>query len=281
MRREERTMKYSVLMSVYKNDNPDFLRLALESIYEKQTKKPDEIVVVFDGPISDDLFNVLKSFRDGKEEIVKYYPQSENKGLGEALRIGSQYCTGDYIFRMDSDDISAENRFEIQAKYVEEHPEIDVLGGDIAEFNKDPNESSLRKRICPRNHKDIFEMGKKRNPMNHVTTCIKRDSLIKAGGYLTLKYIEDYYLWMRMINANLILENINKTLVFVRVGNGFSSRRGNKEYIKSWKILQTFMFDNKMITKREARHNMLYIKTFIWMPSWAKKFVYSKLLRKR
>ena len=107
-------MKSSVLMSVYKNDNPDFLKIALESIYDKQTRKPDEIVVVFDGKLTPELYSVLDDFQKNKESIVFYYPQEINQGLGEALRIGSEKCTGDYIFRMDSDDISAPERFEKQ-----------------------------------------------------------------------------------------------------------------------------------------------------------------------
>ena len=267
-------------MSVYKNDSPEFLKLALESVYEKQSKKPDEIVVVFDGPISEDLLIVLNNFRNGKEDIVKYYPQNENKGLGEALRIGSSYCTGDYIFRMDSDDISFEKRFEIQSNYVETHPEIDVLGGDIEEFNESPEEPNLRKRICHPDHEDIVKMGKRRNPMNHVTVCIKKDALEKAGGYLPLRYVEDYYLWIRMINKGFHLANINETLVYVRVGNGFASRRGYKEQIKSWQVLQNYMLENNMISKKEAKKNMRDIKIFVNMPGWLKKVLYSWVLRK-
>ena len=111
-------MKYSVLMSVYKNDEAEYLKDALVSIYEQQTVKPDEIVVVFDGPLTDELYAVLDEFAQDKKDIVKYYPQSENRGLGEALRIGTDYCTGDYIFRMDSDDISLPCRFEKQIVYI-------------------------------------------------------------------------------------------------------------------------------------------------------------------
>ena len=273
-------MKYSVLMSVYKNDNPDYLKLALESIYDKQTKKPDEIVIVFDGPITDCLNKVLGDFKRGKESIVKYLPQEVNKGLGEALRIGSEQCTGDYIFRMDSDDISAEDRFEIQSKYIENHQDVDVVGGDFEEFNKSPSELNLRKRSCPLTYEEIVKMGKKRNPMNHVTVCIKKTSLEKAGGYLPLKYVEDYYLWIRMIKAGLKLANINKTLVYVRIGNGFTNRRGYKEQILSWQVLQDYMFDNHMISRQESRRNMRYIRFFVNAPSWFKNMVYKFFLRK-
>ena len=111
-------MKCSVLMSVYKNDNPEFLKTALESIYEQQTRKPDEIVVVFDGKLTEELYTVLNNFKKDKETIVFYYPQEVNQGLGQALKIGSEKCTGDYIFRMDSDDISAPERFEKQLDYL-------------------------------------------------------------------------------------------------------------------------------------------------------------------
>ena len=276
---DKRKNTYSVLMSVYKNDNPDFLRIALESIYEKQIVKPDEIVVVFDGPLNENLYMVLDEFRDGKENIVKYFPQNVNRGLGEALRIGSEYCTCDYIFRMDSDDISDEHRFERQILYVENHPEIDVLGTDIAEFQKTPNED-MRIRSCPEKHEDIVNMGKRRNPMNHVTVCMKRTALEKSGGYRTLLLLEDYYLWLNMIAAGCKLANIHESLVYVRVGNGFDSKRGSQERIDGWKVLQDFMLKHKMITKKDAMLNMLYINVFVKTPSWLKKILYSTLLRK-
>ena len=273
-------MKYSVLMSVYKNDSPEFLKIALESIYEKQTKKPDEIVVVFDGPLTEELYAVLNAFSADKEGVVFYYPQEINRGLGEALRIGSEYCTGDYILRMDSDDVSDPRRFELQSAYVEAHPEVDALGTDIAEFNTSPDEPDMRKRVCPAAHSDIVQMGKRRNPMNHVTACIKRSALQKCGGYETLLLLEDYYLWLKMIAAGCILANINESLVYVRVGNGFDSKRGSKDRIQGWKTLQEFMLAHSMITKGEARKNMIYIRLFVNTPAWLKKFLYQKLLRK-
>lgn len=273
-------MKYSVLMSVYKNDDPAFLAPALKSIYEDQTRKPDEIVVVFDGPLTDALYRVLYAFAEGKEDVVHYYPQEINSGLGEALRIGSEYCTGDYIFRMDADDISHPQRFEKQIAYIEEHPEIDVLGTDIAEFYQKPNEANMRVRACPSKHFDIMRMGKKRNPMNHVTVCMKKESLIKCGGYETLLLLEDYYLWLRMLVAGCMFSNINESLVYVRIGNGFHSKRGSKIRIKGWLVLQKYMLANSMLTKTEALVNMLYIVVFTYCPSWLKRIIYNKVLRK-
>lgn len=271
--------KYSVLMSVYRNDDPLFLKEALESIYERQTIKPDEIVVVFDGPLTNRLYQVLDEFKFGKDNIVKYYPQDINSGLGKALRIGSEKCTGDYIFRMDADDISNPKRFEIQINYLEKHPDVDVLGTDIAEFNKSLEEK-MRVRSCPKRYDDIVKMGKKRNPMNHVTVCIKKSALNRCGGYESLLLLEDYYLWLKMIASNCLLENINESLVYVRVGNGFDTKRGSKERIIGWRILQNFMLENKMINSFQAFLNMIYIYTFVNMPPNIKNIIYKRLLRK-
>lgn len=272
-------MKFSVLMSVYKNDSPEFLKLALESIYEKQTRKPDEIVVVFDGKLTEELYNVLNEFKKDKEKFVYYYPQEINRGLGEALRIGSEKCSGDYIFRMDSDDISVPKRFEKQIAYIEKHPEIDVLGGNIAEFNYSLDEG-MRLRVCPEKHDNIVKMSKKRNPMNHVTVCIKKSSLEKCGGYETCLFVEDYYLWLKMIAKGFNLANMNETLVYVRVGNGFNSRRSSKVLVRSWRKLQKFMFESKMINITEALANMVYIVGFVFCPVIIKKSIYDKVLRK-
>lgn len=267
-------------MSVYKNDDADFLKIALESIYDQQTRKPNEIVVVFDGPLNDPLYAVLDEFKKGREEVVKYYPQEVNRGLGEALRIGSELCTGEYILRMDSDDISDKERFAKQIAYVEAHPDIDALGTDIAEFNQDPYSEDMRTRVCPAKHQDIVNMAKKRNPMNHVTACIKKSALMKAGGYQTLLLLEDYLLWLNMIVSGCKLANLNEPLVYVRVGNGFDGKRGSKERIIGWSKLQDIMLEHGMINKRQALMNKLYIRAFVKAPARLKKALYNNFLRK-
>ncbi len=274
-------MKYSVLMSVYKNDEATFLREALTSVYEKQTRKPDEIVVVFDGPLTEELYEVLDAFAQDKKDIVKYYPQSENRGLGQALRIGTDYCTGDYIFRMDSDDISLPTRFEKQIEYIEAHPETDVLGTDIAEFNEDINEKNKRVRSCPADHDGIVKMGKRRSPTNHVSVCIKRASLVSCGGYESHPYVEDYFLWMKMIANGCRFANMHETLVLVRVGNGFNSKRSDSVRVREWKFLQKFMVEKKLINRFEALINMLLIRVFVSIPPKMKTRLYDMFLRKK
>ena len=139
----------------------------------------------------------------------------------------------------------------------------------------------MRIRSCPSNHDDIVKMGKKRNPMNHVSVCIKKSALEKCGGYQTLLLLEDYYLWLRMIAAGCTLANINEPLVCVRIGNGFDSKRSSKTRISGWLVLQRFMLDVGMINFREAILNMIYINLFVRTPSWMKSYLYGLFLRSK
>ncbi len=271
-------MTYSVLMSVYKNDDPELLKEALESIYEKQTRKPDEIVIVCDGPLTEGLDLVLEEFIKDKSNIVQCLRLETNQGLGEALRQGSRRCTGDYIFRMDSDDLSDPRRFEVQAAFVEAHPEIDVLGTDIAEFCESLDED-MRVRACPTTHDEIAQMAKRRNPMNHVTVCMKRQALIDCGGYEEVALLEDYYLWLKMITAGCQLANIHESMVYVRLGNDFNNKRGSKKRVKGWRVLQKYMHEHGMISRWQMFTNMVCIYGFVYCPSFVRKLAYERFLR--
>lgn len=273
-------MKTSVLMSVYKNDHPDFLKLALQSIYEEQTVKPDEIVIVIDGPVGDEIMNTLEVFASNKMDIVRCYPQEKNMGLGEALRIGAEKCTGDYIFRMDSDDISCPTRFERQLAFLKEHPQVDVLGGAIGEFEEDFHKIILN-RCCPETQSEILHTIRKRNPMNHVTACIRREALERVGGYLPMKLMEDYYLWARMVANDCILANMSETLVWVRIGAGFASRRGAKGQIRSRYLIQKYLHAHKLLPMSQLLVNMLVFSCFIYCPPGLKAWIYRTILRKK
>ncbi|MBO4308848.1 MAG: glycosyltransferase [Clostridia bacterium] len=273
-------MKFSVLMSVYAKDDPAFLQSSLESIYDSQTVKPDEIIIVFDGHLSPSLTDVLYRFMEGRENVVRFLPQETNRGLGEALRIGQSACHGDYIFRMDADDISRSDRFEKQVGYLTEHPEIDVLGTATEEFLQSPGDLES---ICsfPAEHERIAKLAKKRNPINHMTVCIRREALMRVGGYETMLYLEDYYLWLRMLAAGCRFANLSEPLVDVRVGNGFYARRSANRQVKGWKALQQFMLREKMITRMRATINMLTVRIFVLIPPFFKKWIYRHLMRRK
>ncbi len=270
---------FSVLVPVYDKENPVFLKSAFGSIYDKQTLKPDEVVVVCDGRLTDELYEVISDFTINKGGIVKTVQLNQKRGLGTALRKGVEQCSGRYIFRMDSDDICEKDRFEKQLAYAKAHPELDVIGGSIAEFDSDP-ENCYRIRSCPLTHGDIVKMIRTRNPMNHVSVCIKRSSLDKCGGYEAIERLEDYYLWLKMLTAGCKFGNMPDVLVRVRVGNGFTERHGSKKLVKGWMKLQRYMVKNRIIRIPKAVVNMVCIVVFTLIPSPVREFMYNKFLRK-
>ncbi len=272
-------VNFSILMPVYNKEKPAFFKSALESIYDSQTLKPDEIIILFDGKLTDDLYRVIDEFMLSKENVVKTVSFDEKVGLGAALREGCRHCHGEYIFRMDSDDVSVRDRFEKQLAYAKSHPELDAVGGIIAEFESDPNRC-YRIRECPASLDGIRKMSRTRNPMNHVSVCIKRSSLDKCGGYEPLPQLEDYFLWLKMLNAGLKLGNMPDVLVKVRVGSGFIKRRGSKKLVSGWLKLQRYMIVNHMINIPKAVLNMAYIIGFTVFPTPFRRLVYDKIMRK-
>ena len=150
-------------MSVYYKENPSYLDDSLDSIFN-QTLKPNEVVLVEDGPLNEELDNVINKYKN-KHECFKIVKLKENMGLGKALNEGLKYCQYEYVARMDSDDISIPNRFEKQISYLEQHPEIDMLGSNIAEYDEKMT-TITGHRIVPENNNEILKMMKKRNPFN-------------------------------------------------------------------------------------------------------------------
>ena len=190
-------MKFSVLISVYIKEKPEFLKKALDSIYN-QTLRPDEIVLVKDGILTRELENVIsierKKFENQNIDFVCVQLQ-KNMGLGIALQKGLEKCKYEYIARMDSDDIALEDRFEKQADYMRQNSDLSVVGGYIDEFDKEGK--IIRTKTMPLKHTELYKYGKYRNPLNHMTVFFRKKDVLAVGGYQPLKGLEDYYLWSR------------------------------------------------------------------------------------
>ena len=236
---------FSVAMSVYKNDNASFFDRALESITEIQTVKPNEIVLVVDGPVPNEINRVINKYL--KKFNFKVIRLETNAGLGNALKIAIENCSFELVARMDSDDVSAYNRFEQQLLFFSREPHIDIIGGDISEFIDSEN-NIISYRNVPMSHTRIKSFIKKSCPLNHVTVMFKKTSVINAGGYLDWHYNEDYYLWIRMYLNNCVFANTGTVLVNVRSGLDQFARRGGWKYYQSERMLQTFMLSKRMIS---------------------------------
>lgn len=268
---------YSVLMSVYYKENPLFLKKAIESIVN-QSVKSNDFVIVCDGPLTEELYHILDTFCDDYP-YINVYKLEKNQGLGKALAFGIEKCKNNLVGRMDSDDVSDINRFmHLLNEY--NNTKAAVTGGYIEEFYDSIGDIKIIRDV-PLTEKGIKNMIKKRNPMNHVSVLLEKNSVEEVGGYQDLPYLEDYYLWVRMLEANKKIVNIDKTLVYVRTGREMYKRRGNKKQIYGWLVLQKRMNKIGMVSNLEAIINMITIIIFVYCPSWIKKYIYKKILRVR
>ena len=277
-------MSFSVIMSIYKSDVPELVRMALDSLLQ-QTLLPNEIVIVGDGPVPADLELEVESLklRVESEKLpieVTYLPQEQNRGLGEAMRIAVENAKHDYVARMDSDDICLPDRFEKQMKCFEEDPELSLVGGMITEFDGEP-ENIIAKRVLPLDDVGIKKMMRGRCAVNHVTVIFKKADLLRSGNYQPYWLQEDQYLWARMMEHGCKFRNIPDVVVNVRSGKDQIARRSGWRFYKSVVRVFWYMYRHGLI----SFGYFLYICTIrgvvqVLMPNRLRTWVYLHLLRK-
>jgi len=271
-------VKFSVLISVYYKENPQYFDQALESVMN-QTVVPDQVVLVKDGPLGLKLEEVIERWTSRYPEKFKVVPLEDNMGLATALRIGLEHCDYDYVARMDSDDICLADRFEKQLLFLKKNPHVDLVGSYIAEFVDDSKKPRFVRQV-PVEDNDVKRMMKSRSPVNHVTAFFKKNAIIDSGSYRDGEPVEDYDLWVRMmLNAKVIM-NLPEVLVLVRVGDGMYKRRGNKRYINSWFRIQKSMYSAGFVSLWGLMWNAVCISVFIYLPPSVKMVTYKYFLRK-
>lgn len=268
---------FSVIMSVYKNDNPEQLDVALDSIIN-QTLPPSEIVVVVDGPVPETLSRGLEDKKSVFPQLRTLY-QDKNVGLGGALRIAVENAQYNYLARMDSDDISLPNRFELQMNEFKKDDTLSLVGGMITEFAETP-ENIISKRILPCSDAEIKQFMKSRCGVNHVTIIVKKEDLLKAGSYQAGFIQEDYFLWARMILAGCTFKNIPEVVVNVRSGYDQFARRGGLKYYKDVLKFNRWMYEKKLISLPRMVYNdcVRGLVQFL-LPNSIRTFIYKKALR--
>ena len=263
-------------MCVYHGDHAPFFKTSLESVFN-QTRQPDEVVLVVDGPVGDEINEVISLFENSYSNF-KVIRLKINSGHAIARQRGLDNAKYEYIAIMDSDDIAVPGRFKTEMDIIEKNPDIDVLGGETDSFIGEPG-NIVEHRVLPYADSEIKQYMRKRCPMSMVTTIIKKDSAQKVGGFLDLYCEEDYYLWVRMALYGFKFRNIDKTLVLVRTGNDQYSRRGGIRYFKSEETLQRFMLSNKMISLPLYLYNVIgRFVVQVVMPTTFRAFIYQKLL---
>lgn len=270
--------RYSVLMSVYYNEKPEFLLAAMDSIWE-QTVSTDDFVLVCDGPLNDGLDAVIESMTHTHLEL-HVVRLEKNGGLGNALNIGNKFCRNELVARMDSDDISRPDRCERQLEAFATHPEISVSSGIVEEFTDDNSKIEVR-RIPPETNDDIIAFAKKRNPFNHPCVMYKKSAVEAAGGYHDFYLLEDYYLWIRMLMKGYQGYNIQEPLLWMRAGSEMYKRRAGWKYVRIQGTLFKYMKDNDFISTSQYIRSMLIRSASSIAPNWLREFMFKKQMRKR
>lgn len=267
-------MNFSVLQSVYKNDRPEFLDKALESI-SNQTLLPTEIVLVKDGEIPEQLLEVITKWK--KFLPIKFIGYSENKGLAHALNYGLSFITTELVARMVSDDICYSERFEKQIFQFENDQNLVILGTGIEEFYDNRNFKQLRlyPEFSNKKSKSLY----KGTPLAHPTVMVKTEILKKFLYNEKTKCNEDIELWFRLLMNNYDIKTLQEPLLHFRITDGTFKRRSIKKAINEFciyyralhKINGFSKFDFFLILRLATR----------FMPSKINKRLYLSTFRKK
>lgn len=245
---------YSVLMSVYHKEIPDYFYIAIQSMLH-QTIPPDDIVIICDGPLTSELDQVIAYFDRIHPGLFQIIRIPQNGGLGKALREGVLRCKHEMIARMDTDDIAVPMRVEHQMKHMLDDKRIGAVGGQIAEFTTLPAYNLTGYRMVPLTAQQVRKRAATHNPMNHMTVLLRKSAVLDAGNYIHFPLFEDYHLWSRMLAKKYHLINIDEVCVFARVDN-MHQRRGGMDYFKQTTKMEQHLMQCGLIDPWQYRKNL-------------------------
>ena len=273
-------MKFSVLLSLYFKEISQHFEQALISIWDSQTIKPNEIILVVDGKIGKELESCVETWCEKLDSVLKIIQLEQNVGLGNALNEGLKHCSNDWVFRMDTDDICTPDRFEKQIEFIQQNPDVVLFGGQILEFDQNISDANVLKAV-PVRYEDIKKFAQKRCPFNHMTVAYRKDVIYSLGGYKHHLFMEDYNLWLRIMGAGYKMANLKDVILYARVGNGMHARRKGYEYIKSEKQLLNLKKELKLQSPIHANMLFLIRSAFRLMSSSMLGKFYNIFLRKK
>lgn len=268
---------YSVLMSAYAGDRAIWLTDALESM-AGQTLAPSKIVLVFDGPVGQEVERAAERFNESHPGMLECVHLAQNVGLGPALNAGLPYCVGEIVMRMDSDDLSCPKRCEMQMRKLAEG--YDMVGSNVSEFSSDPLHPNAL-RVMPETNDEIVRFGKRRAPFVHPTFAVKRSALEAVGGYRSVPYAEDFDLFARLLTAGYRGYNVQEPLLCVRVDEGAYRRRGGFSYLRDMLKFNALQLREGWFSPSDFLIRSAANVFVALMPNTVRDGVYKRLLRKR
>jgi glycosyltransferase involved in cell wall biosynthesis len=227
---DNRIPPYSVLMSVYAKEKPEYLKCSIQSMLD-QTVPADEFVLVEDGPLPDELKSVIAGFVKDNPGLFHIISLPKNMGLGSALARGIQECRNEFIARMDSDDYSVPERCEKELDCFLKEPNLDMVACNVKEFKEDLSDVTTC-RIMPETQDEIIRYSRRRCPLIHPTVIYKKSAVLRSGNYRQIR-CEDYDLFLRMLQNNCQCYNLQEFLLYFRINRGSYERRGGMKYMKT------------------------------------------------
>jgi hypothetical protein len=270
--------EFSLLMSVWSGDDPDFLDAAFRSAVHDQTRRPDDVVLVQDGPVPPPLAAVIGELIESSPVPTTLLALDANVGLGVALDQGMSACAHDIVARMDADDIALPHRFAVQVPLVEQG--IDLLGSSLLEFGDDPTDV-VGRRVPPIDPETIVRYARFHQPFNHPTVVYRRSAVEAAGGYRHLALMEDYLLFAKMIGQGARVGNVAEPLVLYRVGAGAYARRGGVTLLKSEWRLQRRLLEMGFTNRVQFVRNMVVRGGYRLVPEPARRTAYRLLIARK
>jgi len=211
----------TVLMSVF--NDACFLKTSVQSILN-QSHREFEFLIIDDGS-TDNTEDVIKTFRDSRIS----YKKIAHSGLASALNYGLENSNGEWIARIDADDLSTSDRLKTQIDFSLKHPEYDVISSWSIYF-KSPHKVLFFLKT-PKSDKGIKTFLNLHNPINHSTVFFYKKKVLDYGGYDTsLKSYEDFELWFRLKNT-LKFKTIPECLAYTRLRDDSMTKRGSKNHV--------------------------------------------------
>jgi len=269
---------FSVLLAVYAGDDPVHLQRSLRSVTDEQTRPPAEVVVVRDGPVGSDLEQAVDAAAAATDIPVVRLDRQHNEGLGRALDAGLARCRFDVVARQDADDISLPQRFAVQLPVIEAGAEL--VGSALLEFGEDENDIRGRRRP-PTGEAEIRRQARFKDPFNHPTVVYRRAAVQAVGGYEHLPLMEDYWLFVRMLESGVRAANVADALVLYRVGAGAYARRGGRALLRSELELQRRMRAAGYVTRVQYVRNVAVRGGYRLVPEPVRKAAYRRVFTTR
>ena len=269
---------FSLLIAAWAGDEPAFLREAFRSSVQKQTRRPDQVVLVQDGPVPEELASTIRELVETSPVPVDHLRIEANVGLGPALDRGLAACRHEIVARMDADDVSLPTRFEKQVPVVEAG--ADIVGSGLLEFGASPDEV-VGRRTPPTDPAEIRRVIRFRDPFNHPTVVYRRSAVQSVGGYTDMALMEDYLLFARMVDGGAVPANLAEPLVCYRVGAGAYARRGGRRLLRSEIAVQRRFRQLGITTRRQYLRNLAVRGGYRLVPEPVRRVAYRALIANR